>query len=58
MICNHKETSRVGLYVMVFLILMQTCEINNRTGRMERNLNKHVLEKIEEPVNETANSNE
>ncbi len=38
--CKYKETSRVGLYILVILLLLQTCEINDGRRRIEEKLNK------------------
>lgn len=33
-------TPRVGLYIMVALILIQTCEVNDRTRSIEEKVNQ------------------
>jgi len=38
--CKYKETSRTGLYVLVILLLLQTCEINDGRRRIEEKLSK------------------
>jgi hypothetical protein len=45
--CKYRETSRMGLYILVFLLLLQTCEINEGSKRIEERLGKieSMLEK-------------
>ena len=38
--CKYKETSRIGLYILVILLLLQTCEINDGRKRIEEKLSR------------------
>ena len=38
--CKYKETSRVGLYILIIFILLFTCEVKDHTNRIEEKLSK------------------
>lgn len=38
--CKYKQTSRFWLYIMVITIFFQTCEMNDRTRRIEDKVNQ------------------
>jgi len=46
--CNYKPTERIGLYIMVFMILLSTCSMEDKINKMNRQMDKiekRVVEK-------------
>lgn len=38
--CKYKETSRIGLYILVLLVLLHTCSIDAVVKRIEGKLDR------------------
>ena len=36
------KTSRIGLYIIIIIILLYTCDINERTYRTEKKIDKLI----------------
>lgn len=53
--CGYRSTERIGLYIMVFLILLNTCDIDVEHGRVMKELKtlKKQVELIQQPIEET-----
>lgn len=46
--CKYKAVERWGLYIMVFLCLINSCSNNKVVSRMERTLNSYITQTIGE----------
>lgn len=42
--CNCKDTDRTGLYVMIFVIMVNSCDTNSRLGHLESGKSSESVE--------------
>lgn len=53
-ICQYKSTERLGLYIMVFFILINTCSMDKDHRKIKEEISHIKQELVNKPVEQTG----